>query len=314
MDDLEHPWLVAAWPGMGGVALLAATYLMRSIGARPIANIEPGDYFDVTHITVKDGVGRATVPENVLYAWKSPPGGRDLVIFLGDAQPAHNGYDFCRTLIGRARKLGVERVLTFAAMATPSHPKADPTVFAVTNRPALIETLRYENVELLSDGEISGLNGVLVAAAAEQDLEGICLLGEFPYFATNLPNPKASAAVLRVFSSMSGVELDLTDIDAQAAEMEERLTELLERIQQAAQAQVGGVELEDTQPSFELPEEEEETEEPGLTAPERARIEHLFEQAGVDRGKATELKAELDRLGVFKEYEDRFLDLFRRGE
>jgi uncharacterized protein len=27
--------------------------------------------------------------------------------------------------------------------------------------------------------------------------------------------------------------------------------------------------------------------------------------------KAFELKQELDRLGVFKEYEDRFLDLFR---
>jgi len=42
------------------------------------------------------------------------------------------------------------------------------------------------------------------------------------------------------------------------------------------------------------------------------RIEGLFEQAGKDRSKAFELKQELDRLGVFKEHEDRFLDLFKK--
>jgi len=44
----------------------------------------------------------------------------------------------------------------------------------------------------------------------------------------------------------------------------------------------------------------------------RQRIEKLFDQAAKDRSKAFELKQELDRLGVFKEYEDRFLDLFKK--
>jgi hypothetical protein len=35
--------------------------------------------------------------------------------------------------------------------------------------------------------------------------------------------------------------------------------------------------------------------------------------AAKDRSKAFELKQELDRLGVFKEYEDRFLDLFKKS-
>jgi hypothetical protein len=38
----------------------------------------------------------------------------------------------------------------------------------------------------------------------------------------------------------------------------------------------------------------------------------LFNQANQDRSKAFELKQELDRLGVFKDYEDRFLDLFKK--
>jgi hypothetical protein len=47
---------------------------------------------------------------------------------------------------------------------------------------------------------------------------------------------------------------------------------------------------------------------------DQQRIERLFEQAGKDRSKAFELKQELDRLGVFKDYEDRFLDLFKEPD
>ncbi len=50
----------------------------------------------------------------------------------------------------------------------------------------------------------------------------------------------------------------------------------------------------------------------GLPRAARARIDELF--AGVARGEVNPsvLKAEFDRWGVFREYEDRFLDLFRR--
>ena len=57
------------------------------------------------------------------------------------------------------------------------------------------------------------------------------------------------------------------------------------------------------------------TAEPEQLEPEDERlIEQLFEQASKDRSKAYELKRELDRLEVFPEYEDRFLDLFKKPE
>jgi hypothetical protein len=45
---------------------------------------------------------------------------------------------------------------------------------------------------------------------------------------------------------------------------------------------------------------------------DRERIETLFIASAADRSKAYELKRELDRLGVFAEYEDHFLDLFKK--
>ena len=57
-------------------------------------------------------------------------------------------------------------------------------------------------------------------------------------------------------------------------------------------------------------------EQTGLTPEEflQRRVEQLFRQAQKDRAKAYELKHELDRLGVYRTYEDRFLDLFKKPD
>ena len=53
---------------------------------------------------------------------------------------------------------------------------------------------------------------------------------------------------------------------------------------------------------------------PALEDKNRQRTEALFEAASRDRTRAVELKQELDRLGVFKRCENRFLNLFRKAE
>lgn len=50
----------------------------------------------------------------------------------------------------------------------------------------------------------------------------------------------------------------------------------------------------------------------GLPRAARESIEGLFRSVAKGDADANELKTELDRWGVFDEYEDRFLDLFRR--
>lgn len=52
--------------------------------------------------------------------------------------------------------------------------------------------------------------------------------------------------------------------------------------------------------------------EAGLPAAARQQIEMLFVVAREDRSRASELVTELNRWGVYQEYEDRFLSLFKR--
>ncbi|MFC1593118.1 hypothetical protein ACFL4C_03800 [Candidatus Omnitrophota bacterium] len=42
---LDNPILIAAWPGMGDVALKSATYLVEILKAEPFACLKSSDYF-----------------------------------------------------------------------------------------------------------------------------------------------------------------------------------------------------------------------------------------------------------------------------
>lgn len=317
IPKLTHPWLVAVWPGMGHVALNAGIYLLSKMGMNAVAEFEAGDLFDVDQIYVRNGlIQPVRRPRNRFFVWHDPARRHDLVVFIGEAQPPLGKFAFCRQVIAFAKQLGVERVFTFAAMATRMRPQDKARVFGAATDAEGVAELKQLELELIEDGNIGGLNGVLLAAAAEAGLRGTCLLGEMPHVFAQAPYPRASSVILRQFAIITGIEIDLEELDNQARMVEEQLTDLWNRFEE----QYSGTSRSEEDES---PATEEETDEPaGYQAPEadeepglpsdRERIEELFRQAATDRSKAFELKRELDRLGWFKRYEDRFLDLFKK--
>jgi proteasome assembly chaperone (PAC2) family protein len=325
--QLNQPWLVAVWPGMGHVALNAGVYLLSKLGMTELAEFEAGEAFDVDAVEVKGGILHPVRrPRNRFFTWTDPNKKHDLVVFVGEAQPPAGKYAFCRRVIDFAREHGVERVFTFAAMATQMHPAHESRVFGAATDKTNLDELKRLELDVLEDGQIGGLNGVLLGAAAEVGLNGACLLGEMPHIFAQVPFPKASHAILDAFITLAGIELDLTELAVVARDVEEQLGELLARVEeQYGHGTPAETESEGEQaPGAEEAEEaEEEAGEPAAAphprpaasrSAERGRIEELFEVAAKDRSKAFELKQELDRLGLFKQYEDRFLDLFKKTE
>ena len=201
----------------------------------------------------------------------------------------------------------MERVFTFAAMATQMHPEHDSRVFgAATDQETLAELKRLE-LTILEDGHIGGLNGLLLGVAAEIGMRGACLLGEMPHIFAQLPFPKASLAVLQAFATIAHITIDYTELAQQSKQMEQKLGELLAQVEHALTQQA--------------PAEEESVRSSPKKRPRKRSIRRTSgasnsssRQAQKDRAKAYELKHELDRLGVYRAYEDRFLDLFKKPD
>lgn len=311
VPKLNKPWLVAVWPGMGHVAMSAGYYLMSKLGMTMLAEFSPIGMFEVEHAVVQKGLIRTgALPRSRFFVWKDPTGRHDIIVFIGEAQPPLGKYAFCQRMIAFAKELGVERVLTFASLATPMRPEQPSRVFGAATDEAGLADLRKLGVEVLEeDGQINGLNGLLLAVAGEHGIPGVALLGEMPQIFAQLPFPKAALGVLEVFTRTAKLPLDLSELAEQSQEVERRLEEMMSQIELNLAGPENAIEEGDEEEDWSVPDEEVAAE--SLSPADNTRIERLFQEAEHDKSKAYVLKKELDRLEAFKDYEDRFLDLFK---
>lgn len=305
---LKNPCLITAWPGMGEVAFKAAQHLVDKLKAEELADIPPEEFFYLTGNVVHEGV--LTLPElpyGKFYYWRNKQGKNDLIIFISNAQPdLSKAEDYSRRIIKLAKSFKVEMVVGFAAMPQAMDHTQEPNVWLTGTSAELNNSLKKYGLNLLYEGQISGMNGLFLAIAKREGIKGFCLLGEIPIYTIQIENPKAAIAVLGALAKILNIQMDFKKLAEQASVMESEINKLLDYLKLGPQAQSGPI-------------GEEEIEKikkalgqlTRLPASVKERIDKLFEQAKLDITKANELKTELDKWNAYKEYEDRFLDLFK---
>lgn len=113
---------------------------------------------------------------------------------------------------------------------------------------------------------------------------------------------------MNAFGKLTDINIDLSKLQLEAEQVDKHLTEVLSHIQHLEQ--LGQQEQNEDEETFIL----DPNDNGKLSPDEKELLEDLFMEAAFDRSKAYELKRELDRLEVFREYEDRFLDLFKERD
>lgn len=228
---LRKPTLIAAWPGMGLVGFNAVEFLRQTLDAQKVAEIDPTDFFAIQGITAKEGVAVPLVlPSNAFHAAKHPGGGPDLLLFLGTAQPV-SGREvaLCSLVLQVAASLGVNRVYTAAAMAAQIDHLAPSRPYGVTSREEDCGPLQALGVQMLKEGEIGGLNGLLIGIAQQRGMRGACLMGEMPQYTTHIENPKASMCVLGILASLLDLHLNLEPLAERAHYIEAQIQNFLQQ-------------------------------------------------------------------------------------
>lgn len=296
--DAVTPVMIAGWPGMGSVALGVVDYLRRSLDATRFAEIKLDRFTALEGVKVEDGLAKLPEPpaNNFYYAKNN-----NLVIFEGEAQlHGPEAVDLMSKTLEVAQELKVSRVYTGAAFPMAVSHKDSADIYAAANSEFLKDSVSKDGVKLMEGGHISGLNGLLLGFAAEKNIEAVCLLATIPQYAISIPNPKASLAVIMYLSKALGFEVDLLEIGNFIRDMDEKMAVIEEKVKDV----------------FPIGEEKRrssasEKKVPGYVM---EKIEKLFQEAKLDKKKATELKRELDRWDLYKAYEDRFLDLFKDNQ
>ncbi len=305
--NLKRPYLICAWPGMGEVAFKAAQYLIDKLKAEEFGEILSQDFFYFTASVIQNGVlSTPDLPYSKFYYWKNKSGKNDLIIFISNAQPdLAKAQDYCRQIIRVAKNFNVSTVVSFASMPQAIDHSQSPNIWFTATSAQLNSELKKYNFNLLTEGQISGMNGLFLGMAKKDGFAGFCLLGEIPLYTIQIENPKASYAVLNALSKVSNIQIDFSGLLEQAQVMEEEINKLLDYLKlDSTVGPIGEDDIEKIKKSL--------SQLTKLPLSIKEKIEQLFSDAQKDISKASELKVELDKWNVYKEYEDRFLDLFKK--
>jgi len=225
---LNSPNMLAAWPGVGNVSSIIASYMKKKLEFKNLGELEAPYFFDPIGVLVKDNlVEEPQFPQSKFYYLKNPKSGAsDLILFIGDDQPNTRAYELANTVLDVAERFKVKRLYTCAAAVSKIHHAEQPHVWGVSTNRAL--TAELEQNDLLKSGNlhIGGLNGILLGVAKERGLDGICLLGEVPSYATKVPSPMAALAITRVLMRLLEIKVNLDELTQVATETQEKLKQL----------------------------------------------------------------------------------------
>ncbi len=299
----SRPVLIAAWPGMGNVGLIAVDYLRRKLATNVFAELDMSRYYVPDSIVVKDGIARLPQIPSGLFHHKQNP---DVIIFESSSQLAgHESMKVIKSILDFAREYQVSRIYTAAAYAQPMSHTDSSEIVCACNSDALLSELYRKGLKIMPDGLIAGMNGLLLGIAASYGIDSACFLGTLPSYASNLSYPKASLKIVDTIQSFLGISLDLSELNADIETLDQRFETIESRIKEffpsVNQSEEG------------VPEEMAEIKDDDVPKYIMDRIESLFAAVKTDKTQAKELKDELVRWNLYDLYEDRFLDLFREG-
>jgi uncharacterized protein len=213
----SKPVLVCGLPGSGYVGKLAADYLVTVFKATKVAEFLSTSF--PPHVNINEE-GLALKLRGELFHAETRQK-NDLLVFTADAQPgtSEGEYELAESVLALARRMKTELVFSLAAYVTGSFVK-ERRVFGASTSAELLPRLSGSGVQVMKEGGISGMNGIVVGMAQLHGMQGVSLLGETSGY---LLDPAASHSVLESLASILGLKIDLASLEERAKEAQQIL-------------------------------------------------------------------------------------------
>lgn len=331
----KNPYVICGWPGIGMIGNYVVNNIISQIKPEIFAEIDYKEYTIPHSAIVEHGV-IYDLPQiqNKIYFYtrrtKNETFDENFIFFVGDIEPSlYNMKKFATDIISFLQPLEPKIIITFSGLPSNILHTDEPSLYiAKTNQDVAEKIKNYELCDLmsLSLGVIEGINGVLLATAKEYGINGICIIAEIPFYTIDMINPKACYKILSFLRKNLLFDINFEKIQQDIISMDERIKSIFTDINEKAQTLFSQIEnfprsnkknlyynSLDKPTGLTLEELKKQLK---FSIPESAKnkINELFNLASKNIDFAKQLKEELDKWGVYKEYEDRFLSLFIKNK
>jgi proteasome assembly chaperone (PAC2) family protein len=223
---LRQPTVIAAftgWNDAGDAASNSVRHLVEQWPTSPLAEIDPEEFTDFAtvrpHVRLNEASERTIVWPTVA-AWHASTPGGDVILVLGP-EPALRWRLFSEQVVGIAQRYHASMVLTLGALlADVPHSRPVQLIGTATDQSMIdrfdLQRSRYEGP--------TGIVGVLHDACARVGLASASLWAAVPAYASQVPSPKASLALVQRACQMIGSPAPTEGLTAEAREYDDRVT------------------------------------------------------------------------------------------
>jgi proteasome assembly chaperone (PAC2) family protein len=238
LPRLTSPVLLAAfegWNDAGEAASTAIQHLHLSWEAKPLAELDPEDYYDfqVTRPTTKlvDGITRRIQWPTTRLSVCRPPGADYDVVLVQGIEPNMRWRAFCAELLRYVDQLGITTVVTLGALLADT-PHTRPVPVTGTSYDAAsaarfkLERSRYEGP--------TGIVGVFQDACVQAGVPAISFWAAVPHYVSAPPSPKATLALLHRVEEVLDLEVPLGALPEESEEWEATVSEMAEEDDEVA--------------------------------------------------------------------------------
>jgi proteasome assembly chaperone (PAC2) family protein len=227
---LERPVLVVAMEGWVDAGLAAGTAAASLLAAMPnelLATFDDDELIDYRArrpaLRIVNGVDTELRWSTIRLLTATNRTGRSILILTGP-EPDMRWHQFVSEVIQLASRLEVERVVGLGAFPAPV-PHTRPIRLVGTSTEA--ELAAQVGFLPASVDVPAGVQGVLEFAFGEAKIPAVGLWARVPHYASAMPYPAASAALLDGLARMADLEIDTTTLHAAAAATRQQIDQLI---------------------------------------------------------------------------------------
>ncbi len=266
--ELKQPYLICGingWVDGGEAATGATQYLIKKLKAKKFAEMPldryhvfqvPGQLSLRPQIKIADGLLKQHVfPRNEFFYWVNPHSAHDLILYLG-TEPNTNWEEYAENILNLAADYSASRIYVLGGVLdkTP-HTKEAGVFCACTSKELRQEMLKYAMQSSNYEGPGS-FSITMLHLSQKRKLPMVSIIARstyYPEFNVVIPrNPKAIKAVVLRLNSLLHLNLDLSDLDREADELEVKLNFMASHNQEF-QAYIEELEKEYVEVKYEAP-------------------------------------------------------------
>jgi len=227
---LDRPVLVVTlegWIDAGQASGTAMATLLETLETTPVATFDSDLLIDHRArrpvLRIENGVETKLEWPELRLDVAAGQAGRD-VLLLSGPEPDMRWHQLLDEVLEVAGRLGVETVVGLGAFPAPV-PHTRPVRLAATSTDAELAG-RVGYIPATIDVP-AGLQGALVHTAGARGLEAVGLWARVPHYASALPYPGASAALLDQLAIVAGIELETSQLHRAAKATAAQIDELI---------------------------------------------------------------------------------------